>query len=167
LIGEDRLIEYKHLLPFAVNKCLQYSETNVDPKEPFRMTPAELERRQFRNEVRDHMAAIVSAGVTRQQLADALRVTKQAISSYMNRRTTPKPHVLRRLLARWPHTFKYRGTEFPPEAFGVEPGRINGVAKQEYLFDTLSSVKKENMRVEIERGPGAEAELRLIIKLRA
>ena len=110
------------------------------------------------------MAEILSKSITREELAEELGVTKQAISSYMKGRTTPKPHILRRLLARWPHTFKYRGTEFGPEAFGVEPGRLNGVAKQEYLFDTLSTVKKENMRVEVECGPRAEAELRLIIK---
>lgn len=131
------------------------------------MKRAERERLQFRNEVRDHMAKVLSGGVSREDLAEELQVTKQAISSYMNRRTTPKPYILRRLLARWPHTFKYRDAEFGPEAFGVEPGRMNGVVKQEYLFDTLSSVKKENMRVEVERGPHSEAELRLIIKFYA
>lgn len=131
------------------------------------MKPAERERLQFRKEVRDHLAKVLSGGVSREDLAEELQVTKQAISSYMNQRTTPKPHILRRLLARWPHTFKYRGNEFGPEAFGVEPERMNGVAKQEYLFDTLSSVKKTNMRVEVERGSQAEGELRLIIKFHA
>ena len=130
------------------------------------MKSGERERLQFRKAVRDHMAEILER-TTREELAEELGVTKQAISSYMKGRTTPKPHILRRLLARWPHTFKYRDTEFGPEAFGVEPGRLGGVAKQEYLFDTLSTVKKENMRVEVERGPRAEAELRLIIKFHA
>lgn len=131
------------------------------------MKPGETERRQFRNEVRDHMKNVISGGASRNQLADELRVTKQAISSYVSGRTTPKPHILRRFLARWPHTFTYRGSEFGPAAFGVEPERTAAVAKQESLFDTLSAVKKENMRVEVERGPGAETELRLIIKLHA
>lgn len=130
------------------------------------MKSDELERRRFKNEVQEHIESVLK-DVTRQDLADELRVTKQAISSYVRGRTTPKPHVLRRLLARWPHTFKYRGAAFGPEAFGVEPGRINRVAKQEYLFDTLSTIRKENMRVEVGRGHGAEAELRLIIKLDA
>lgn len=131
------------------------------------MKPTERERRQFMNEVRSHMASIISKGVKRQELVDELRVTKQAISSYLKGRTTPKPHVLRRLLARWPHTFKYRGKEFGPDAFGIEPERTSAVAKQEFLFDTLSTVKKENMRVEVERGRGSVAELRVIIKIRA
>ena len=131
------------------------------------MNPSERERLQFRKEVRDHMAKILSDGITREELGGELRVTKQAISSYLNGRTTPKPHILRRLLARWPHTFKYRDALFGPGAFGVEPGRINEVAKKEYLFDTLSSVKKENMRIEVGRGRGAEGELHLIIKLGA
>jgi len=132
------------------------------------MKQGDMERQKLRNEIRDHMAAILSAGVTRQELAEKLCVTKQAISSYMSGRTTPKPHILRRLLARWPHTFKYRGVVFGPEAFGVESGKPACTAvRQEYLFDVLSMVKKENMRVEVDRLSGSGTELRVIIKIRA
>ncbi|HEX8815114.1 MAG TPA: hypothetical protein VF753_06410 [Terriglobales bacterium] len=131
------------------------------------MKPSEKERLQFRKEVRDHMEKVLKGGVSRGQLGGELQVTKQAISSYMKLRTTPKPHILRRLLARWPHTFSYRGSHFPPEAFGVEPERIDVAAKQEYLFDRLATIKKQNVRVEVERSNGAEAELRLTIKLDA
>jgi len=131
------------------------------------MRSNELDRQKFMNEVREHMERILEK-VSRQVLADELGVTKQAISSYVKGRTTPKPHILRRLLARWPHIFRYRGAEFGPGAFGVEPGRTTAIARQEYLFDLLSGVKKENMRVEVERrSGGVVAELRLIIKLHA
>jgi transcriptional regulator with XRE-family HTH domain len=131
------------------------------------MRLGELERQQFMKEIKDHIEAIISSGVPRQALASELRVTKQAISSYLKGRTMPKPHVLRRLLAKWPHTFRYRGKEFGPAAFGVEPERISAIAIQEHLFESLSQVRKENMRVEVERGSGSETELRLIIKVRA
>src|SRR5689334_19747421 len=106
------------------------------------MKSGELERQQFKKEIRDHIETILSGDVTRKDLADELRVTKQAISSYMQGRTMPKPHVVRRLLARWPHRFKYRGKEFGPEAYGVEPERISAIAIQEHLFESLSQVRK-------------------------
>lgn len=131
------------------------------------MDRGEVERRQLKKQIRDHMATI-SKDFTRQELADELRVTKQAISSYLKGRTSPKAYVVRRLLARWPRSFTFRDADFGPEAFGAETdGPTKAVRKQGYLLDVLSKVKKENMRVEVEQGAGPDTELRVIIKIRA
>ena len=147
---------------FVYNKT-----TNADsPPEPQLMTRNERERREWKRQVYEHMNAILKGGVTRQELADELRVTKQAISSYMKKRTTPKPHILKRLLDRWPHTFVFRGEEFGPEAFGgVSQGSEAPALRQAELFEALSGLKREDMRVEVKRLAGSEAELRVIIKM--
>jgi transcriptional regulator with XRE-family HTH domain len=132
------------------------------------MVRGELERRELKKQIRGHIRTITSEGVSRQELADELHVTKQAISSYIKGRTTPKSHIVRRLLRRWPRNFKFRDVEFPPEAFGaVSEDTAVPVSKQGYLLDVLSALKKENMRVEVERRTASETELRLIIKIRA
>jgi hypothetical protein len=126
----------------------------------------ELERQHLKKQIRKHMEGILGGGVSRQELADTLHVTKQAVSSYLTGRTTPKTHIVRRLLAEWPHNFTFRDVQFGPEAFGTVPDEAGTLeSKQDLLFDVLSGVKKENLRLEVERVRGSEAELRVIIKI--
>ena len=73
---------------------------------------------------------------------------------------------MKRLLTKWPGKVKYRGTEFGSGAFGPDGAQIaqQNAQQQQTLFDMLCAVKKENMRVEIERDPLMEG-LKLVIRI--
>lgn len=130
------------------------------------MPSGETERRRLKSGLRAHIQTLLGAGVTRKELAEELHVTRQAISSYVNDRTTPRPHIVARLLGRWPATFHYKGEEFGPGAFGAGAPRPQlSESKQADLFESLSLLKKQPMRVEVIRTGHSEAELRLIIKI--
>jgi transcriptional regulator with XRE-family HTH domain len=124
------------------------------------------ERVQWQSQIHKHLKKILASGVSREDLAAELGVTKQAISSYMTKRTTPKPHILKRLLLKWPRKMEFRGSRFGSEAFGsplADSGRKE--PQQQTLFEMLRAVKKENMRVEVERDPEAETGLKLVIRI--
>lgn len=129
------------------------------------MRRSELERRQFSKQIHEHITKLLAGKVTRKDLMDELHVTKQAVSSYVRKRTTPKPHIVGRLLARWPCTVEFRGQEFGPGGFGGGSDPPKTPAPRQWkLFETLSAAKKD-MRVEVERVPGSGTELRVIIKI--
>lgn len=127
---------------------------------------SEEECRELKSCIRAHIQALLRAGVTRKELAEELHVTKQAISSYVNNRTTPKPHIVARLLGRWPATFHYKGEEFGPGAFGAGTARPHlPEPTQVDLFESLSALRKQPLRVEVVRTGPSEGELRLIVKI--
>ncbi len=131
------------------------------------MKRTDIDRREWQQQIHAHLTEILANRVTRQELANELHVTKQAISSYMTRRTTPKPHIVKRLLARWPAKLKFRDVEFDPGAYGTTTEMpLNPASRQQMLFDILRTVKKENMRVEVERSSASEIGLRVVLAIK-
>jgi hypothetical protein len=94
-----------------------------------------------------------------------LGVTRQAISSYVIGRTTPKPHIVRRLLCKWPVEISYRDIVFGPEAFNVPDAKPESVPLQGNLFAALSSIKREDLKIDVDRSGWSDVELKVSIKI--
>jgi len=126
---------------------------------------ADPDAQEFKAALRKHILDVLSSGVSRRKMCDVLGVTRQAISSYAKGRTTPKPHLIERLLSRWPTDLPYRNAAFGAGAFGASSPKLKSVPFQRQLFDSLNSIKRENMRVEVSEEGASGVELKLFIRI--
>lgn len=113
--------------------------------------------------VRQHILGILEKGVSRRQMSEALGVTRQAISSYAKGRTTPKPHIMKKLLTTWPDPVSYRRSTFGVEAYDVPSGEPPEPPEERTLFD-IKSITKENLRIEVVNAD--ESSLRLAVEIK-
>jgi hypothetical protein len=129
------------------------------------MAKSDPDRDIYNRAVRDHIVSILDTGVRRQVMANALFVTRAAISSYVKGRTTPKPIIIERLLMRWPVQLPFRGQSFGVGAYGSSTPRPKSVPYQRDLFSALSSIPPENLRIEAQRASATDVELTILIKV--
>jgi len=115
--------------------------------------------------VREHIVSVLDSGVSRRVMGDELDVTRAAISSYVIGRTTPKPYIIERLLMKWPTQLPFRGVPFGAGAYRSLAPKPVSVAYQKDLFSTLSSIKPENLKIEVEKATGTDVELKLTIRV--
>lgn len=124
------------------------------------MAKAHPDRRAFHRAIRKHIKDLVASGITRRQLQEALSVTKQAISSYVGGRTTPKPYILRRLLSRWPsNEIAYRGMHVDAADFDIPLPTLKTVPSQGQLFDLLSLIRPEDLKIDVDKTADSHVEL--------
>jgi len=129
------------------------------------MAKPDPDRDIYNKAVRDHIVNILASGVRRQVMANALFVTRAAISSYVKGRTTPKPIIIERLLMKWPTQLPFRGTAFGVGAYGSPAPKPTAVHYQRDLFSTLSSITPENLKIEAERASATDVELKVLIRV--
>jgi transcriptional regulator with XRE-family HTH domain len=98
--------------------------------------------------IRKHIVSTLAGGVSRREMSEALGVTRQAICSYEKGRTVPKPHIIEKLLKKWPTQLEYRGASFGAEAYESQP-IASSMPMQQSLFETLKQLKQEDLRVEV------------------
>jgi transcriptional regulator with XRE-family HTH domain len=120
---------------------------------------------EFKRALRKHILDVLRSGVKRSLMCDVLGVTKQAISSYTKGRTTPKPHIIEKLLRKWPTDLPYRNAAFRAGAFGDSSPKLKSIPFQRDLFESLNSIRKENMRVEVSEESASEVELKFFIRI--
>lgn len=129
------------------------------------MAKPDPDRDKYNKAVRDHIIAVLDSGVRRQVMANVLVVTRAAISSYVNGRTTPKPYIIERLLMKWPARLPFRGVPFGAGAYAGPAPKPEPVAYQRDLFSTLDSIGRENLKIEAERMSATDVELKLSIRV--
>ena len=101
------------------------------------MAKPDPDRDIYNKAVRDHIVNILASGVRQQVMANALFVTRAAISSYVKGRTTPKPIIIERLLMKWPTQLPFRGTAFGVGAYGRPSTKANsGSLPERPLFNS-------------------------------
>jgi transcriptional regulator with XRE-family HTH domain len=127
------------------------------------MAKADPDRDEFNKAVRDHIRALLKGGVSRREMALVLGVTQAAISSYVLDRTTPKPHLIERLLIKWPTKLAFRGEAFGVGAFGGSRPKPELVAYQRSLYSALSSIRAEN--IEVVPAGATDVELKFSIRI--
>ena len=119
----------------------------------------------YNKAVREHIINILASGVRRQVMANAMFVTRAAISSYVKGRTTPKPIIIERLLMKWPTQLPFRGQSFGVGAYGGSTPKPTSVPYQRDLFSTLSSIPPENLKIEAQRASATDVELKVLIRV--
>ncbi|MGA2351238.1 MAG: helix-turn-helix transcriptional regulator [Terracidiphilus sp.] len=129
------------------------------------MSKIDRDREEFKKILRDHIVSVLDGGVSRNEMCDVLGVTRQAISSYVTERTTPKPYIIRKLLNKWPAQLQFRDAAFGPGAFGVSSPRLERVPFQQDFFAALNSIKRENLKIEVAKSGTSDVELRVSIKI--
>jgi len=117
--------------------------------------------------VRDYIRSLLAGNVSRREMCAVLEVTRQAISSYVTGRTTPKPHLVRKLLSVWPTELELGDAKFGPEAFGaLQRTKPQAVAYQPDLFAVLRSAQAQNVKLDVKKEDGSEElELRFSIRI--
>jgi transcriptional regulator with XRE-family HTH domain len=124
------------------------------------------DRKAFHSAVRKHIRQLLASGITRFQLQEALGVTKQAISSYVTGRTTPKPYILRRLLAKWPSKqLVYRGMPVTAADFDIPLPTLKTVPLQSELFAILSAIRPEDLKIDVDKTADSRVELKVSIRI--
>lgn len=122
-------------------------------------------RERYHHAVHQHILSVIKSGVSRREMASILGVTRQAIASYVTERTTPKPHIIEKLLTKWPTKLPFRNTAFGAGAYAVPTPKIEEVPLQGDLFAALNAVKPENLKIEVTRDGTSDLELRVSIKI--
>jgi hypothetical protein len=105
----------------------------------------------YREAVQKHIFTTLGSGVARSEMARVLGVGRAAICSYAKGRTTPKPHIIEKLLSRWPAELPFRGGTFGRGAYGGKAQGRAAAATQQNLFDSLKAIKPEDLKVDVER----------------
>ena len=131
------------------------------------MARSDSSRDEFERVIREYIKSLLERGISRREMCEVLEVTRQAISSYVIGRTTPKPHLVRRLLLVWPTELELKDAKFGPEAFGGLPqSKPVPVAYQPDLFARLCSAQAQNVKLDVEKEDGSEeVELRFSIRI--
>jgi hypothetical protein len=129
------------------------------------MVKPDPDRDTYNKAVRDHIIYVLNSGVKRRVMANVLAVSRAAVSSYVTGRTTPKPYIIERLLMKWPTQLPFRGTAFGVGAYGGPAPKPTAVHYQRDLFSTLSSIKPENLKIDVERASATVVELKVSIKV--
>src|ERR1700691_4924816 len=105
----------------------------------------------YRDAVRAHIVATLNGGVSRAEMAGVLGVGRAAICSYVKGRTIPKPHLIEKLLTRWPTKLPFRDEGFGAGAYGGKTPDEQPVGIQGSLFESLMAIKPEDLKVEVDR----------------
>jgi hypothetical protein len=122
--------------------------------------------RAFNGAIRKHIKHLLHTGVTRPQMQEVLGVTKQAISSYVIGRTTPKPYIVKRLLTKWPSKdLSYRGMHPTAADFDVPTPTIKMLPQQGDLFALLSAIGPQDLKIEVDRMGVANIEMKVLIRI--
>lgn len=130
------------------------------------MTKGHPDRKAFHRAVQKHIEQLLATGVTRPQMQAVLGVTKQAISSYVTGRTTPKPYIIRRLLDRWPSKkVSYRGMPVTAEHFDIPAPGLSARPLQSELFAILTAIKRNDLKIEVDRAGETQIDLRVSIRI--
>jgi transcriptional regulator with XRE-family HTH domain len=115
--------------------------------------------------VRKHIISTLDGGVSRREMASVLGVGRQAICSYVKGRTVPKPHIIEKMLSRWPAKLPFRGQEFDVGAYDMHAAEKGPTPTQPGLFESLRAIRPEDLKVEIEgvtkRGIRLSVEIRI------
>jgi hypothetical protein len=106
---------------------------------------------EYREAVRTHIVSTLKGGVRRSEMERVLGVGRAAICSYVNGRTTPKPHIIEKLLSRWPTELPFRANKFGHGAYARRAQGRAVAATQGNLFDSLKSIGPEDLKIEVER----------------
>lgn len=131
-----------------------------------RMVKADPERDAYNKAVREHIVNVLTSGVRRNVMGGVLGVTRAAISSYVLGRTTPKPYIIERLLMKWPTQLPFRGVPFGVGAYASPAPKPESVPYQGDLFSNLSSIKPEDLKIEVERASATgDVELKVSIRI--
>jgi hypothetical protein len=125
----------------------------------------DTDRNAYYQAVRKHIVSVINSGVSRREMGEELDVTRAAISSYVIGRTTPKPYIIERLLMKWPTQLPFRGVPFGVGAYGGPAPKPESVPYQPNLFSTFSSIKPEDLKIEIERTSATDVELKVSIRV--
>jgi hypothetical protein len=130
------------------------------------MAKVHPDRDEYSKAVRDHIVGVLKSGVKRSVMCSVLGgISRAAISSYVLGRTTPKPYIIERLLMKWPTQLSFRGVPFGVGAYARPAPKPESVPYQKDLFSTLSSIKPENLRIEVERASATDVELKVSIRV--
>ena len=130
------------------------------------MAKADPDRDAYNKAVHDHIVNVINSGVTRRAMCNALGgLTRAAISSYVTGRTTPKPYIIERLLMKWPTQLPFRGVPFGVGAYSSPAPKPESVPYQRDLFSTLSSIKPENLKIEVGRASATDVVLKVSIRV--
>jgi hypothetical protein len=119
----------------------------------------------YHQAVREHIIRVLGSGVPRREMANELDVTRAAISSYVTGRTIPKPYIIERLLMKWPARLPFRGVAFEAGAFASPASRLKSVPRQGDLYSNLSSIKPEDLKIEVGRASATDVELKVSIRI--
>lgn len=131
------------------------------------MAKSDSARKEYARVIGEYIKSLLDGGVSRREMCEALEVTRQAISSYATGRTTPKPHLVRKLLSVWPTELMLGDVKFGPEAFG-QPRELKPktLAYQSDLFAALSSAQPQNVKLDVKKEEDSEeVELRFSIRI--
>ena len=131
------------------------------------MVKSDPARKEYARVLRDYIRSLLNGGVSRRQICEALDVTRQAVSSYVTGRTTPKPHLVRKLLSVWPTELVLGNSKFGAEAFGApQDARPEALQYQPDLFAALRSAKPHDLKLDVKREEGTEeVELRFSVRI--
>jgi transcriptional regulator with XRE-family HTH domain len=131
------------------------------------MAKSDPARKEYERVIREYIRSLLNEGVSRREMGQTLEVTRQAISSYVTGRTTPKPHLIRKLLSVWPTELALGEAKFGPEAFGeLHDAKPRVVAYQSDLFAALSSAQPQNVKLDVKKEEDSEeVELRFSIRI--
>lgn len=131
------------------------------------MAKSDSARKEYERVIREYIKFLLNGGLSRRDMCEALEVTRQAISSYVTGRTTPKPHLVRRLLSVWPAELELGNVKFGLASFGgPQDAKPESVPYQSDLFAALNSAKPRDLKMDVKREEGAEAvELRFSLKI--
>jgi hypothetical protein len=105
----------------------------------------------YREAVREHIVSTLNAGVRRNEMAGVLGVGRAAICSYVKGRTTPKPHIIEKLLGRWPTELPFRNKKFGRGAYTKEGRGPIAAGIQGDLFGSLKAITPDDLEVKVER----------------
>ena len=131
------------------------------------MAKSDPARKEYERVIREYILSLLKRGISRREMCEVLEVTRQAISSYAIGRTTPKPHLVRKILSMWPTELELKDAKFGPESFGgPQQSKPKSVAYQPDLFAALRSAQAQNVKLDVEKEDGSEeVELRFSIKI--
>jgi hypothetical protein len=105
----------------------------------------------YREAVREHIVSTLNAGVRRNEMAGVLGVGRAAICSYVKGRTTPKPHIIEKLLRKWPTELPFRDKKFGRGAYTREGHGPIAAGIQGDLFGSLKAITPDDLKVEVKR----------------
>jgi transcriptional regulator with XRE-family HTH domain len=121
----------------------------------------------FRAEVSAEFSrAIQDRGLNQSEAANQLGVTRQALSQYLLRKSTPQSPILARACTEWGLRLRYQGKAFASPKAGPEKTRTKSAPDglQLDLFDQPQRVENDQLVVILERS--AKATLQVTIKMK-
>jgi transcriptional regulator with XRE-family HTH domain len=105
-------------------------------------------------------------GISRQEAAEKLGVSRQMLTRYLNGTATPGGEVIRKACAHWKLTLSVRGFEFTGDAFDIPRQRLKAVrGTQLNLLELLDKLRNDQLQAKIVGREGDSLFLELRIKV--